>query len=135
MEKPKAPELSHAETPKPKLALRAPRVEPPVDRIVGDKDETGDPYLNALWSRIERNRAPTTPVGSAGLHLEGITVLELLLDHAGHMQALDIVTSSGSPLLDEEARRMVVAATPFPPPPPDYPDRIPLKVTIHLYPQ
>jgi len=62
-------------------------------------------------------------------------VLELLLDHAGHMQALDIVTSSGSPLLDEEARRMVVAATPFPPPPPDYPDRIPLKVTIHLYPQ
>ena len=134
-EKPKPLETPPAQTAKPKLALRAPTVGPPLDRILGDKDETGDPYLNALWSRIERNRKPTTPVGPEGLHLEGITVFKMLLDHAGHMDELDIVTSSGSPLLDEEARRMIVAATPFPTPPAEYPDQVPLKVTIHLYPQ
>ncbi len=134
-EKPKPPEVPAPETPKPKLALRAPTVEAPLDRILGDKDETGDPYLNALWSRIERNRKPTTPVGSEGLHLEGITVFKMLLDHDGHLDALEVETSSGSPLLDAEARRMIVAATPFPTPPADYPDRVPLKVTIHLFPQ
>lgn len=133
-EKPKVPEQSHVEA-KPKLALRAPEVAPPLDRIVGDKDETGDPYLNALWARIERNRPQTTPVGSEGLHLDGISVFAMLLDHAGHMEDLELVTSSGSPLLDDEARQMIVAATPFPPAPSDYPDRIPLKIKIHLFPQ
>ncbi|HUK60370.1 MAG TPA: TonB family protein [Stellaceae bacterium] len=135
-EKPKAPTPPTPQTPKPKLALRAPNVEPPpIDRILGEKDATGDPYLNALWSRIERNRKPTTPVGPAGLHLEGTTVFKLLLDRGGRMDELDVVSSSGSPLLDEEARRMIVAATPFPAPPADYPERIPLRVTIHLFPQ
>jgi len=134
-EKPKRPDTPPVETQKPKLALRAPDTHPPLDRMLGDTDETGDPYLNSLWSRIERNRAQTTPVGPAGLHLEGITVFELLIDHDGRMERIQMLTSSGSPLLDQEARRMIVAATPFPAAPDDYPDRIPLKITIHLFPQ
>jgi periplasmic protein TonB len=134
-EKPKPPTPPAPQTPKPKLALRAPDVAPPIDRVLGDKDATGDPYLNALWSRIERNREPTTPVGPAGLHLEGITVFGIVLDHQGHMDQLKMLSSSGSQLLDDEARRMIVAATPFPAPPADYPDLVPLRVTIHLYPQ
>jgi TonB family protein len=136
------PEKPHPAAPsqpapeKPKLVLRAPKVEPPIDdRMLGEDNESGDPYLNALWSRIEANRKPTTPIGPAGLHLAGISTYRLVLDRFGRMDQIDLLNSSGSPLLDDEAKRMIVAATPFPPLPPDYPNQIALKVTIRLYPQ
>jgi TonB family protein len=134
-EKPTPPETPRAE-PKPKLALHAPEVAPPLDRAIGEKDETGDPYLNAINERIQRNRAATTPVGSEGLHLEGYVVYRMVLDPVGRLVQLTLVSSSGSDLLDNEARRMIVAAAPFPSPPPDYPSPMPaIIVQLHLYPQ
>ena len=133
--KPKPP--PPAEPKKRDFAMREPVLVPPREepRAPGEKFETGDPYLNALYARIERNRAPTSPVGPSGLHLEGITVYEIALARDGRMLGIELLSSSGSPALDAEARRMIVAATPFPPPPRDYPDRTMLRVTIHLFPQ
>jgi len=135
-EKPKPRPAPRVEPRKDQLASRAPEISRKPDNFTqADKDETGDPYLNAVWARIERNREPTTPVGPSGLHLEGISVYEVLLDRAGRMQTIYLVQSAGSPLLDEQARRMIVAATPFPPPPPNYPERTAIKVTIRLFPR
>lgn len=135
-EKPKRPTPPRTEPRKEEFAMRAPLLAPRLDeRALGDKEETGDPYLNMIWARIERNRERTTPIGSSGLHLEGISVYALRLDHDGHLQGLALLESSGSPLLDGEARRMIVAATPFPPPPADYTDHTTIRVTIRLFPQ
>lgn len=135
-EKPKPRTPPRPEPRKDQFALRAPLLAPPRENLaLGEKAETGDPYLNLMWARIERNREHTTPIGSSGLHLEGISVYEVTLDHSGHLQALYLVRSAGSPLLDEQARRMIVEATPFPPPPNDYPEPTSVKVTIRLFPQ
>ena len=88
-----------------------------------------------MYARVERNRAPTTPIGPSGLHLEGISVFELMLDRTGRMEGLILMRTAGAPQLDAEARRMIVAATPFPPLPSDYPDHTVIKVTIHLEPK
>jgi TonB family protein len=135
-EKPKPPPPASGAPRKTALAERAPLEAPSmVERALGEKAETGDPYLNALWTRIEQNRPETTPIGSSGLHLEGITVFGVVIDRSGQMRHLGLVRSSGSPQLDELAQHMIVAAEPFPPLPPDYPDEAPLTVTIRLYPQ
>jgi TonB family protein len=48
-------------------------------------------------------------------HDEGIVILHLSLDRAGHVLACEIVSSSGWEILDEEVLRMVKVAEPFPP--------------------
>jgi protein TonB len=132
--KPQAP--PRAEPKKQQFALRAPKLTPPhEDRAFGEKEEMGDPYLNMMYARVEQNRAPTTPIGPSGLHLEGISVFELMLSRTGRMEEIVLERSSGAPQLDAEARRMIVAATPFPPLPSDYPDHAVIKVTIHLEPR
>jgi TonB family protein len=121
---------------KQQTVSRAPALAPfDLDRAIGEQDETGDPYLNLMLARVERQRAPTTPIGSSGLHLEGITVFELELARSGAVERMALLRSSGSPQLDAEAQRMITAAMPFPPVPPDYPDHTPIKVTVHLFPQ
>jgi periplasmic protein TonB len=135
-EKPKPPPATLAPPRRTALAERAPLEAPPLaERALGDKAETGDPYLNALWARIVQHYPATTPIGSSGLHLGGISVFGLVIDRSGRMRELRLVQSSGSPQLDEIAKQMIVEAEPFPPMPPDYPDIAPLKVTIPLFPQ
>jgi TonB family protein len=125
---------AHAEPRKDQLASRGP-VAPDDNRAIGEREETGDPYLNLMYARIERQRAPTTPIGPSGLHLEGIAVWEILLDRNGSIEATQLVRSSGSELLDAEARRMILAASPFPPMPSDFPDKAAIRVTIRLFPR
>ena len=130
------PPAPRAEPHKPQTVARAPALAPPdLDRTIGEKDETGDPYLNQLMARVERERAATTPIGSSGLHLEGITIFEVEIQRNGTLEGIAVLRSSGSPQLDAEARRMIVAATPFPPVPRDYPDHTAIRVTVHLYPK
>jgi protein TonB len=117
-----------------KLASRGP-IPPLKDAEIGEREEMGDPYLNALWSRIEDQRAPTTPIGPSGLHLEGLATWDVLLNRSGAVESLSLVRSSGSNLLDAEARRMIVAAAPFPAPPAEFPEQFSIKVTIRLFPR
>jgi TonB family protein len=70
-----------------------------------------------------------------GLHLEGTSVYRVVVERSGKVTFITLVQTSGALLLDEEARRMITAMIPFPPLPADYPDRVGLTVTIHLYPR
>ncbi len=126
--------VAHHAPPRKVAEAHAP-VRRPDEAAVGEKAENGDPYLNKLWAMIDRNRAKTTPIGASGLHLAGTAVYALVLDRAGTLRALDLETSSGAVLLDDEARRMILKAAPFPPLPPDYPPAVRVVVTISLYPQ
>jgi protein TonB len=126
------------------VARLEPRKEKPVahaptsrmtNREIGEKAETGDPYLNEVWALIERNREPTTPIGPSGLHLAGISILAVVIDRGGAMESLNLARSSGSALLDQEAQRMVMHAAPFPPLPSSYPAPARILVTINLFPR
>lgn len=135
--KPAAPAPPREELRRPQEA-RLPSAPHPAralrDRVMGDRAETGDPYLNRLWSLILARRPATTPVGPAGLHLEGVTVFQMMLDREGHIEALRLAQSSGAPALDQEAERMVETAAPFPPPPSGYPVPLVINVVLHLSP-
>ena len=135
-EKPK-PQQEPLRRPRQEAQLpRAPKPAPPeANRALGEENKSGDPYLNQVWALIERNRPPTTPLGPAGLHLEGIVVFAVALGRSGEVEGIRLVQSSGAPLLDEEAERMIVKAEPFPPLPPAYPDRVVIAVSLHLFPE
>ena len=141
---PPLPETKPAAPAPPREALRRPqearlpsarRPAPALrDRVMGDRAETGDPYLNRLWSLILARRPATTPIGPAGLHLEGVAIFQMMLDREGHIEALRLAQSSGAPALDQEAQRMVETAAPFPPPPSGYPVPMVINVVLHLSP-
>jgi protein TonB len=107
-----------------------------VDRAPGEEDLTGDPYLNALWARIEQHRTyPANAVGPLGLRLEGTVVYQVFIDPRGSLQGMRLLRSSGADILDDTAKTMILAASPFPPPPDYYPrGGVALTVTIHLFP-
>ncbi|HXP30388.1 MAG TPA: TonB family protein [Stellaceae bacterium] len=134
---PPKPQQEPPRRPKQEAQLpRAPRPAPPeANRALGEETKTGDPYLNRVWTLIQHNRPPTTPMGPAGLHLEGIAVFAVALGRSGEVQGIRLVQSSGAPQLDEAAERMIVKAEPFPPLPPDYPDRVVIAVSLHLFPE
>jgi len=122
--------------PKKEETPKAPQQVPHfIDRAIGEKEETGDPYLNRIFAQLEHNRPATTPIGSLGLHLEGTTVFHVILERAGDVHSLSMTRSSGAEPLDEAARRMLLSALPFPPVPSDYPAPVGLTIVIHLFPK
>jgi TonB family protein len=129
------PTVAPAEPRKEAAIPRAPPTHFLLNLELGERQQSGDPYLNMLYQRIEQNRQPTTPIGSSGLHLEGIATFRVLLDRGGRMHEINLVRSSGASQLDDEVRRMIVSATPFPPLPFDYPDQVAITVTIPLFPR
>jgi protein TonB len=61
----------------------------------------------------------------ARIHREQGTVrLHFRMDRTGHVLSYEVVGSSGSASLDDEARAMIQRAQPLPPPPPDFPGDI-----------
>ncbi len=128
-----------ARLPEPRREAPVPRAPQPrpnlLDRAVGTKEETGDPYLNHLWELINSKRLPTTPLGPEGLHLAGTMTFTIVIERGGTVSMIRLMQSSGATALDQEAERMIAGASPFPPLPPGYPVPAPLKVTISLYPQ
>jgi protein TonB len=131
---------SQPTSPKTKEATREtapkPLKEGSVDRAVGDSEREGDPYLNLLWTQIERHRFyPTGAVGSFGLNLEGTVVYLIALSPGGAIEGMRLERSSGAPQLDDTARKMIEQAAPFPPLPNYFPrGGVTLSVTIHLFP-
>jgi protein TonB len=89
---------------------------------LGDKDQSGDPYLNAFVAKLEQHRSyPAAAIGSLGLHLSGIVVYLIEVSAAGELLGTQLERSSGSPLLDETALKMIQQAAPFPILPSNYP--------------
>jgi len=134
---PKAP-TSH---PAPKEAPRETAPEPAqhvaLHARLGDKDQSGDPYLNAITAKMELHRSyPAAAIGSLGLHLAGTVVYLIALSPTGELRGVKLERSSGSPLLDQTALNMVQQAAPFPALPSNYPrDGVVIESTIPIYPQ
>lgn len=125
---------------KPKLATRetAPSDRRgSVNRAPGDTEREGDPYLNELFSLIERHRTyPANARGSLGLQLEGTSVYLIAVRSDGALVNVALERSAGADILDQTALKMIQEAAPFPPPPPSEfpPPGVVLEVTIHLFP-
>jgi periplasmic protein TonB len=138
------PEPDQPAAPKPpnttKQATRETAPEPrkrgSVDRAPGETEAEGDPYLNRVWSMIERHRSyPANAIGSLGLRLEGTVVYLIAVSPTGALRAIRLERSSGAAVLDDTARRMIERAAPFPPLPSYFPHGgTTLSVTIHIFP-
>ena len=73
-------------------------------------------YLSRLVAHL--NAYKNYPYDARIRREQGTVRLHFVIDRAGHVLFFDVVGSSGSTSLDEEARAMIQRADPFPPPPP-----------------
>jgi outer membrane biosynthesis protein TonB len=117
---------------------QAPTLAPPLRHLniqLGDKNESGDPYLNRLLQLIEAHRIYPRITGQFGLLVEGVPVYVLILNRQGAIVRLGLVRSSGNPNLDQVGATMIQQSAPLPPLPANIPEGTPLELTLPLYPQ
>jgi periplasmic protein TonB len=76
-------------------------------------------YLSRLMAHL--NAYKNYPYDARRRHAEGTVRLRFRMDRQGHVLFYDVVGSSGSPELDDEARAMILRAAPLPAVPPDFP--------------
>lgn len=76
-------------------------------------------YLSRLVAHL--NAYKNYPYEARLHHVGGTVRLRFVLDRAGHVRSYQVVGSSGSAALDNEARDMLRRADPFPPMPPQFP--------------
>jgi protein TonB len=125
-------------TPKEALKSQAPSLAPTPRHLniqLGDKNESGDPYLNHLMELIEAHRVYPRITGQFGLLVEGVPVYALFLNRGGSIVRLGLVRSSGNAKLDEVGAVMIQQSSPLPPPPANIPEGVPIVLTLPLYPQ
>lgn len=76
-------------------------------------------YMRGWVDRIERVGNLNYPQEARRRNLHGELELTVTLDRNGSIKAIDVIRSSGEPLLDRAAERIVRLAAPFPPIPGD----------------
>ncbi len=122
-----------------------PRAEAPAEKFLAirlpqkggnaDRDLAGDPYLNRMMQKIERNRIYPPAADFIGSSSR-LTIFSVVLEPSGAMNAITLLNTSGTPRLDEAARLMITSSAPFPPLPPDYPQiRTRIVIEIPIYPR
>ena len=72
-------------------------------------------YMRGWVERIERIGNLDYPLQARQQNLHGSLVLTVGLDRNGSVLSIDVIHSSGIPLLDEAAKNIVRLAAPFPP--------------------
>lgn len=106
---------------KPKLATRETTQKPTrgvVNRAPGEQVQEGDPYLNHLNELLNAHyHYPANAISPLGLHLEGTVAVLVGIMEDGSLRGVDLLRSSGSTVLDQEAIKEIEEAAPFPPPP------------------
>ena len=75
-------------------------------------------YMRKYVARIERIGNLNYPDEARRRNLSGRVVLTVAVRRDGSVESIDVVQSSGIPVLDEAARQSVRLAVPFPPLPP-----------------
>jgi TonB family protein len=130
-------ESRHAAAPTPKPAvegLRVLQLRLPL-RGTADRNLAGDPYLNDLMQRIERNRIyPPTSIFYGAV--ERTVVYSVGVDPGGTISTITLLASSGESQIDEAARQMIAASAPFPHLPADLPQiRTSIVIYIPIYPR
>jgi len=116
---------------------QAPKLAPPLQHLniqLGDKNESGDPYLNRLAELIEAHRIYPRITGQFGLLVEGVAVYALFLNRGGSIVRLALVHSSGNPNLDQVGATMIQQSAPLPPMPRTIPDGEPFFLTLRIFP-
>ncbi len=126
-----AKESRHAAAPTTKPTVEGLRVLqlrlPP--RGTADRNLAGDPYLNGLMQRLERNRIyPPTAVFNGAE--ERTVVYSVGVDPGGTVSTVTLLASSGESRIDEAARQMIAASAPFPHLPSDLPQ---IRTSIVIY--
>jgi protein TonB len=71
-------------------------------------------YMRGWVDRIERVGNLNYPNEARQRGVHGELVLTVALNHDGSIKSIDVIKSSGQPLLDESAKRIVRLAAPFP---------------------
>ncbi|HEX7814491.1 MAG TPA: energy transducer TonB [Dyella sp.] len=71
-------------------------------------------YMRGWIDRIERVGNLNYPNEARQKGVHGELVLTVALNHDGTVKSIDVIKSSGQPLLDESAKRIVRLAAPFP---------------------
>jgi periplasmic protein TonB len=72
-------------------------------------------WANELRNRLQRFKRYPDAASRRGI--KGVTVVRFTVDRSGQVVASEVLQSSGSPILDEEALALVRRASPFPVPP------------------
>jgi protein TonB len=91
-------------------------------------------YLRRLEAYL--NAYKDYPYEARERHQQGTVLLRFRMDRTGRVLSYQVVGSSGSAALDEEARQMIQRAQPLPPAPADYPGNIfdltlPINFSLH----
>jgi protein TonB len=101
----------------------------------GTHDLAGDPYLNHILQILEHNRA-YPPASEFYGSSERLVVYNVVIEPAGRISTMFLVSSSGSTRIDEAARQMITDSAPFPPLPADFPQtRTSITMALSLYPR
>ncbi len=102
----------------PETLLQPPREEVPVV-IPQQARARADvaTWKSQIVTLLEHNKRYPAEARARGE--QGVTRLAFRIDPDGHLLSSRIVTSSGSPALDDETLALVRRAQPFPPPPPE----------------
>jgi outer membrane biosynthesis protein TonB len=105
---------------------------------LGDKNESGDPWLNRVMEAIEAHRVYPRITGQFGLLVEGVAVYAVLINRSGAIKQIGLVRSSGNPNLDQVGATMLQQSGPLPPVPANVPDNTPegplIQLALPLYP-
>jgi periplasmic protein TonB len=72
-------------------------------------------WMNGLYSRLERFKR--YPGAASRRGIKGVSIVRFTVDRTGQLIASEVLQSSGSPILDEEALATIRRASPFPLPP------------------
>jgi periplasmic protein TonB len=102
-------------------------------RVVGPREETGDPYLNAVRDLLERHRFYPPLARSMGL--AGEATYLLAIDRSGEQLGLKLIQSSGAEILDHAAWTMITETGRLPPPSIPKPGQfLVIQITVPVYP-
>jgi protein TonB len=132
-----ASEARHAAAVAPKPApegLRVLKLHLPAQGAA-NRNLAGDPYLNALMQRIERNRI-YPPLSAFKGAVQRTVVYSVGVNPGGSISTITLLASSGKNVIDEVARQMIAASAPFPHLPADLPQiRTSIIIFIPVYPR
>ena len=98
----------------------------------GEREMTGDRYLNLIWAKVQRNYRYPDSFRRDGL--AGSVEFSITLARNGEIIGLDVVRSSGSSAIDLYAEEVIRRSSPVPPIPPNLPDPLNVRALINVEP-
>ena len=105
-------------------ASAPPPIEAPVEKKAAAPQagtSRADARAVLSWQRsvaLHLNRSKRYPAAARSRGIEGEAIVRFIMDRSGHVALVEVVSSSGSKLLDKESQELLQRAAPLPRPPP-----------------